>query len=76
MTDGRNTLTINGDNADHVSLSDVLNDSSDGMWEASPFHSVENGVSYNVYTGSFEGHTVILKVEEDIIQQLTGISRA
>ena len=76
MTDGRNTLTINGDNADHVSLSDVLNDSSDGMWEASPFHSVENGVSYNVYTGSFEGHTVILKVEEDIIQQLTGISKA
>ncbi|WP_455599887.1 VCBS domain-containing protein [Cloacibacillus sp.] len=76
MTDGRNTLTINGDNADHVSLSDVLNDSSDGMWEASPIHSVENGVSYNVYTGSFEGHTVILKVEEDIIQQLTGISRA
>lgn len=76
MTDGRNTLTINGDNADHVSLSDVLNDSSDGMWEASPFHNVENGVSYNVYTGSFEGHTVILKVEEDIIQQLTGISRA
>lgn len=76
MTDGRNTLTINGDNADHVSLSDVLNDSSDGMWEASPFHSVENGVGYNVYTGSFEGHTVILKVEEDIIQQLTGISKA
>lgn len=76
MTDGRNTLTINGDNADHVSLSDVLNDSSDGMWEASPIHSVEDGVSYNVYTGSFEGHTVILKVEEDIIQQLTGISKA
>ncbi|WP_455760100.1 VCBS domain-containing protein [Cloacibacillus evryensis] len=71
MTDARGTLTINGDNADHVTLSDVLDDATDGMWESSPFQSVESGVSYSVYTGSFEGHMVTLKIEDEIIQQLT-----
>ena len=71
MTDARHTLTIDGDNADHVTLSDVLDDATDGMWESSPFQSVESGVSYSVYTGSFEGHMVTLKIEDEIIQQLT-----
>ena len=49
----------------------MLDDATDGMWESSPFQSVESGVSYSVYTGSFEGHMVTLKIEDEIIQQLT-----
>ena len=71
MTDARNTLTINGDHADRVTLSDVLDDAADGMWEASPIHGTENGVGYSFYIGAYEGQTVTLKIEDEIIQQLT-----
>lgn len=71
MTDERHTLTINGDDGDRISLSDLLDDSSDGAWENSPVQSVEHGVTYDIYTGSYDGQIVTLKVEDDIIQQLT-----
>ena len=72
MTDARHTITVTGDSGDKVSLADVLNDSSDGIWESCPVHSVENGVGYEVYSGSFNGQLVTLKIEDEIIQQLNG----
>ena len=65
-------VTIKGDSADHVNLTDVLSSSADGSWNATTSAYNDGTHYYTEYSGyGSDGTSVTIRIEDEIAKQLT-----